>query len=472
MLRITLTYFISLFCIYAATGQLPSGEPTSVQFKILPLDQAIKLATEQGKPLFIDSYAKWCIPCKKMDAVFRDREVAKVLNDNFINVKVNMDQPYGKEYQARYGVIFLPTFLFLDHLGNNKIKVDRVLTKYELIAYANAAIGKSTFASTSTAPPSTTYTQTTRSTRKTTTTSRPRQTYSNPPAGTTKSASGATTRASASTTTASTRPVRRSGTTRRTATPPATTPQEEKILSILKPEDMNPDILYQEAYMGMQMMDGSHWYYADQYLKTQANWSSPKNMRFVFDFVRYTNTKEFNYIIKNRDAFNKLIGKENVDRSIEILVYTRMNQGIPRPDLKEAISLYNLTTVSDPKGRAYKYYIKRLLDENRKDELLTHLKDYMLYAEVKDAKILNLYGHFIAKESKNRNELLKGVKAVEDAIKINSSEPTYWKTLAVLHTKLGNRETAIKSAKRSLALTPPSDQETISYLKDLMRKNH
>jgi len=234
---------------------------------------------------------------------------------------------------------------------------------------------------------------------------------------------------------------------------------------------MNPDILYQEAYLSMQMMDGSHWDFADQYLKTQSNWSTPKNMRFVFDFVRYTNTREFNYIIKHRDAFNELLGKDIVDRSIEILVYTRINQGIPRPDLDEAINLYNLTTVTDPKGRAYKFYIKRLLDENKKDQLLPILNDYMSVAEVKDAKILNLYGHFTAKESRNTYELQKGVNAVEDAIRINPSEPNYWKTLAVLHTKIGNRDSALKAAKKSLSLTPTSDKETIDYLRDLIRKN-
>lgn len=471
MLRFILTYLSITFFMSTAMAQLPSSEPTTVQFKVLTLEQALKLALEEGKPLFIDSYAKWCIPCKKMDSVFKDREVAKVLNDNFINVKVNMDQPYGKDYQARYGVIFLPTFLFLDFLGNKQMKIDRVLTKYELIAYANAAIGKETFASTRSTTPSTT----TRPARSTTTTSRP-------PSGSTRSSTGATTRASNGASTRTTASTKTKASTTKTTQPKRSTPtrntrtesqsnDQEKILHVLKPEDMNPDILYQEAYMSMQMMDGSHWTFAEDYLKTQANWSTPKNMKFVFDFVRHTNTREFNYIIKNREAFNDLVGKENVDRSIEIIVYTRINQGIPRPDLEEAINLYKLTTVSDPVGRAYKFYIKRLLDENNTSNLLPILTEYMTLAKVKDAKILNLFGLYTAKETNKKSDLLNAVEVVSDAIRINSSEPDYWMTLAILHTKLGNNDSAIKAARKSLTLTPESNNESIEYLNGLIRKN-
>jgi len=474
VLRLILTYLSILICTSAIFGQLPSSEPTTVQFKVLTLDQALKLAMEEGKPLFIDSYAKWCIPCKKMDSVFKDREVAKVLNDNFINVKVNMDQPYGKDYQARYGVIFLPTFLFLDYLGNKQIKIDRVLTKYELIAYANTAVGKATFAST---PPTSTQSRTTpkrseMTTRSTTPSTRkstnPHATRSTKSA-TTRSSTGATVKKSSVASVRKTQPTRRQQSTTQSTPPP--TQSEEKILHVLKPEDMNPEILYQEAYMSMQLMDGSHWAFAEDYLKTQANWSSPKNMKFVFDFVRYTDTREFNYIIKNRNAFNELIGKKNVDRSIEIIVYTRINRGIPRPDLEEAINLYKLTRAKDPTGLAYKYYIKRLLDENKTDNLLPILSDYMMLAKDKDAKILNLFALYTAKETRKKDELYRAIEAVTDAIRINSSEHEYWKTLAILQTKVGNSDKAIRAARKSLELTPPSDKESIDYLNGLIRKN-
>ncbi len=437
-----------LTCICATMfAQLPSHRHNYVDFKVVTLEDAIKMAREQGKPLFIDSYAKWCTPCKKMDQVFRDGEVAELLNENFVNVKVNMDQPYGKEYQKRYGVVFLPTFLFLDENGNPEIKVDRVLTKYELIAYANHALGKIRYAS----PPST-QVATTSTTRTTTPTARKTTTVkkTTPTNTTTKRKETVTRRAPAVTT----KPV-----------------EEEKILYVLEGEDMNPDVLYQEAYFRMQMMDESHWTVAEQYLKTQDQWGTERNMRFIFDFVRHTDSPEFDYIIKNRNAFNKLIGKDNIDRSIDIIVYTRINQGIPRPDLNEAIKLYEYTNASDPVGRAYKYYVKRKIDENDSKNMGQILKDYMLIVENKDAKIVNLYARYVAKSTNKKKELEPAVLAMEKVLSKYKEEADYWNTAAVLYTKTKDPSKAIRCANNAIKLTPQSEQETINYLKDLIRMN-
>ena len=167
-------------------------------------------------------------------------------------------------------------------------------------------------------------------------------------------------------------------------------------MQVLNPKDKNPDILYQEAYFLMQEIDNSHWAIAREYLSTQSDWSTEKNMRFIFDFVRYVDSPEFNYIVNNREAFNKLMGKENIDRSIEIIVYTQINRGIPRPELYEAMKLYEYTNVSDPISRAYKYYIKRKIDEGDDKSLLFTLQEYMTRVHNKDAKVINLYAFYTA----------------------------------------------------------------------------
>lgn len=460
-----------------ANTQIPYEQYHNVQFKVVTLDDAIKLAKEEGKPLFIDTYAKWCIPCKKMDAVFRDRDVAQILNDNFINVKVNMDQPYGKDYQRKYGVVFLPTFLFLDKTGYPQLKVDRVITKHELINFANDALfihyGGTPNASTS--PKRSGTTRTRREAPSTTTTSR----NTTPPSNTVKSPTGATVRSTTTTKpsagiASSTRPspnTRPSTTTRTTRPSLAQAQPQEKILQVLDADEKPPEMLYEEAYYQMQMMDESHWAVAKEYLKTQKDWSTEKNMRFIFDFVRYTDSPEFEYIIRNRKAFEKLLGADNVERSIEIIVYTRINQGIPRPDLAEAIDLFKYTSVTDPQARAYKYYIKRKHDERDSKNLLPVLNDYMRIVQKKDAKIVNLYGLYTAKSSKKKSEILAALNAMEQVVRHQPEEPVYLKTTAILHSRIGNSEQAIRAANKAISLTPPTDQESINYLREIIRSN-
>lgn len=55
-------------------------------------EEILSLAKEEGKPIFIDYYATWCAPCKKMDQeVYTSALVQAVMKEQFIAVKVQTD---------------------------------------------------------------------------------------------------------------------------------------------------------------------------------------------------------------------------------------------------------------------------------------------------------------------------------------------------------------------------------------------
>ena len=75
-------------------------------------------ATANNKPIFVDVYADWCLPCKQMDKfVFTNDNLAKYLNDNFINYKMDSDGNQGDMIKAVYSVQMLPSIIFLDNEG-------------------------------------------------------------------------------------------------------------------------------------------------------------------------------------------------------------------------------------------------------------------------------------------------------------------------------------------------------------------
>jgi len=83
------------------------------------LASVLDRATEEGKIVFIDMYADWCLPCKVMDAdVFGDQATADFMNANFINYKVNGEKGEGPDLVVLFGVEGYPTQLFLDNRGN------------------------------------------------------------------------------------------------------------------------------------------------------------------------------------------------------------------------------------------------------------------------------------------------------------------------------------------------------------------
>jgi thiol-disulfide isomerase/thioredoxin len=78
-----------------------------------------KLSQTQNKIIFVDFQASWCKPCKLMEqTVFKNDTIGRFYNQNFINLSFNTDSSDGKAFSKKYGVQFLPTFLFLDGNGN------------------------------------------------------------------------------------------------------------------------------------------------------------------------------------------------------------------------------------------------------------------------------------------------------------------------------------------------------------------
>lgn len=64
-----------------------------IQFsKAKSWNEVLKEAKEKNRPIFIDAYATWCIPCKQMEQeVFSNSDVADYVNTNFVAVRVQMD---------------------------------------------------------------------------------------------------------------------------------------------------------------------------------------------------------------------------------------------------------------------------------------------------------------------------------------------------------------------------------------------
>jgi len=85
-----------------------SEENTAEEIKWYSWDEAIELANDEPKKIFIDLYTDWCGWCKRMDATtFQDPDVVAYMNEHFIAVKVDAEQKEEIEYKGN-------TFKFVD----------------------------------------------------------------------------------------------------------------------------------------------------------------------------------------------------------------------------------------------------------------------------------------------------------------------------------------------------------------------
>lgn len=83
-------------------------------------EQKILEAKEQQKPVMIDFFADWCVPCKEMDAfTFSQQEVID-MSKNFLMLKVDLtteDNPQAKALKSKFHIKGVPTIVFLDSNG-------------------------------------------------------------------------------------------------------------------------------------------------------------------------------------------------------------------------------------------------------------------------------------------------------------------------------------------------------------------
>lgn len=87
-------------------------------------DSILAVAKQQNKPIFIDTYASWCMPCKSMKKkVFSKDAVGEYYNANFINVRIDTETKLGQQLVNSHAIDAYPTFLFFAPNGALKHRV-------------------------------------------------------------------------------------------------------------------------------------------------------------------------------------------------------------------------------------------------------------------------------------------------------------------------------------------------------------
>lgn len=92
------------------------------QVEFIEVVNAADMAAAQKKAddgmlfLFVDVYATWCGPCKMMDAeVYTDAAVGEYMNQHFVNVRMDGETDFGRNYAAEQQLEGYPSmFIFSD----------------------------------------------------------------------------------------------------------------------------------------------------------------------------------------------------------------------------------------------------------------------------------------------------------------------------------------------------------------------
>lgn len=128
------TCLMLMMVLFSNGLQANNAGPASIDFTSEAFEQAKKRASEEGKLFFVDFYADWCTPCKWMESTtFKDKEVIKTLNNNYVSIKVDIDTKDGFSVKEKYQISVLPTLLIFNSDGELVERVQETLSRTKMM---------------------------------------------------------------------------------------------------------------------------------------------------------------------------------------------------------------------------------------------------------------------------------------------------------------------------------------------------
>jgi len=104
-------------------------------------EEALLKAKEENKFVFVDFYATWCGPCKKLKRTsFKDSKVGDYYNKNFINITIDAESKEGIKIARQYGVTSYPTLIITDYNGRKRTKTTGFKKPHILINFGRRII--------------------------------------------------------------------------------------------------------------------------------------------------------------------------------------------------------------------------------------------------------------------------------------------------------------------------------------------
>ncbi len=117
IMRFLFSFFLTIFIASQINAQ-------GIDFFHGTWEEALEESAKTGKPIFVDAYAKWCGPCKRMaKTTFMDKTAGKYFNEKFINMKIDAEESEGRQFRKKYPVSAFPTLFFIDEKGEVLHKV-------------------------------------------------------------------------------------------------------------------------------------------------------------------------------------------------------------------------------------------------------------------------------------------------------------------------------------------------------------
>ena len=103
--------------------------------------EAVGKAKNENKVIFLEIYASWCGPCKKLKTnTFSNNRVGNYFNARFINVSLDGENGEGEMLANQFGLSGYPALYFIDTEGKIIAQSEGYMNVDELLDFARTGL--------------------------------------------------------------------------------------------------------------------------------------------------------------------------------------------------------------------------------------------------------------------------------------------------------------------------------------------
>lgn len=118
-------YLLSFILLFTSLTLLGKSvhKPKGVNWYQGTVEEAMKLAKKENRPMFLYWGAVWCPPCNQIKkTIFSKKEFHKE-SEKFISIYLDGDQPNAQKWGDHFGTVGYPTMMILNSLGKEMTRM-------------------------------------------------------------------------------------------------------------------------------------------------------------------------------------------------------------------------------------------------------------------------------------------------------------------------------------------------------------
>lgn len=215
--------------------------------------------------------------------------------------------------------------------------------------------------------------------------------------------------------------------------------------------DRNPKFLLDYSQVVFDANKGGHEKVASEFLKTQKNWNTETNLKYIFKMIESVDSPMFEYLTQNQDKFKAYYPAAQVKGKIEQTIYATIYSLGQNPDLAKVDAIFAKAYPQMAGQMSARYRMRHFVENEEPLKFVEVANNYVKKYKPTDWEELNEMAWNVYESVDDRKSIKKAVKWTKKSMKIEKNIYNS-DTLAALYYKLGKKRKALKAAKKGIEL--------------------